>query len=184
MPCSGISSHKPPAAMTHRNTAALQALTHNSTLIPAQTGRHSISAVMGKDKCGTKCTHCTCIKNAKSMLSVCWRHFLKVCRWNLECVRMCTLSPNRCTTTQEEFMECFCLLQAAESLVSLGEQASWLLTLSLSQSIHLQAQWYRVNAGHQWNAAALWCINKVAATWRGTRRTSGRTARLFNVRLN
>lgn len=43
----------------------------------------------------------------------------------------------------------FCLLQAGESLVSLRERARRRLILSLSQSIHLRAARYRVNAGHQ-----------------------------------
>ncbi len=49
-------------------------------------------------------------------------------------------------------MWCFvCLLQAGESLVSVGQPASRQLPLSLSQSIHLQARWYWVNAGHRQN---------------------------------
>lgn len=71
--------------------------------------------------------------------------FQKVCRLNQSKAGkdMCTHYSVRIRVVF------FCLLQAGESLVSLGERASRQLTLSLSQSIHLQTQWYRVNAGHQ-----------------------------------
>ena len=80
--------------------------------------------------------------------------FQKVCRSIQAKVGMQSLNC-RSTTTVRVSVLFFCLLQTGESLVSLGERANRHLTLSLSQSIHLQAQGYGAKCRSLVKCAAL-----------------------------
>lgn len=141
---SGISNHKPPADMTYNSsTGSIEPrFTPHSQLGTT----HWISTSTRKLKTNVvqKLTHLYCMKN---VLSLHGTFFWKIVGFSSP--KGAWWCEHRAVSTVKPHRETSCL--PFTGLVSLGEPACRQITLSLSQSIHLQAQWCGVNAGHQWN---------------------------------